>query len=132
MIRSCRLVSVRHVVSGIAIWFALLLCVANAAAQSSRVGASIEGTVSDSTGAVITQATITLRNTLTNRSRTVTTDDQGHFHADQLAVSTYEIRLEQTGFAPYRHAGVFLSLGQTSHLDIILSLASASETLTVS
>src|SRR6266852_7941739 len=127
MIRPCRLVSVRHVVIGIAISFALLFCSAKAAAQASRVGASLGGTVSDSSRAVIPQATITLRNTLTNRSRTVTTDDQGLFRADQLAVGTYEVRLEQTGFAPYRHAGVFLSLGQTVHLDIVLSLVSASD-----
>jgi carboxypeptidase family protein/TonB-dependent receptor-like protein len=132
MIRPCRLVSVHHVVTGIAISFALLLCAAKAASQTSRVGASLEGTVRDSSGAVILQATITLRNTLTNRSRTVTTDGQGLFRADQLAVGTYEIRLEQTGFGPYQHAGVSLSLGQTIHLDIVLSLASASEKLTVS
>src|SRR4029077_17660143 len=53
------------------------------------------------------------------------------FRADHLAVGTYQIRLEQTGFAPYRHAGVFLSLGRTIHLDIVLSLATASEKVTV-
>ena len=132
MIRPCRLVSVRHVVTGMAISFVLLLCVANAAAQTSRVGASLEGTVSDSSRAVIPQATITFHNTLTNRSRTVTTDDQGFFRADQLAVGTYEVRLERTGFATYRHAGIFLSLGQTIHLDIVLSPASASEEVTIS
>src|SRR5713101_1005676 len=126
MIRLCRLISVGHGVTEIAISFVLLLCAANAAAQTSRVGASLEGTVSDNSGAMILQAALTLRNTLTNQSRTVTTDDQGFFRADYLAVGTYEIRLEQTGFAPYRHAGVFLSLGQTIHLDIVLSLATAS------
>ena len=132
MIRPCRLISVGHGVTEIAISFVLLLCAANAAAQTSRVGASLEGTVSDNSGAMILQAALTLRNTLTNQSRTVTTDDQGFFRADHLAVGTYEIRLEQTGFAPYRHAGVFLSLGQTIHLDIVLSLATASEKVTVS
>ena len=132
MIRPCRSVSVRHVATGIAISFALLLCAANAAAQTSRVGATLEGTVSDSSSAVIPQATITLRNTVTNQSRIVTTDDQGFFRADQLAVGTYEVRLEHPGFAPYRHTGVVLSLGQTIHLDIVLSPASTSEEVTVS
>ena len=88
MIRPCRLLSVRHVVVEMAISFALLLCAANATAQTSRVAASLEGTVSDSSRAVIPQATITLRNTLTTQSRTVRTDDQGFFRADQLAVGT--------------------------------------------
>jgi outer membrane receptor for ferrienterochelin and colicin len=132
MIRRCRLISVRHVVIEIAVSFALLLCAANAAAQTSRVGASLEGTVSDSSGAMILQAVITLRNTLTNLSRTVMTDDQGFFRVDQLAVGTYEVRLEHRHFAPYRRTGVVLSLGQNIHLEIVLSPASTSEQVTVS
>jgi carboxypeptidase family protein/TonB-dependent receptor-like protein len=122
----------RHFVTGVALSFALLFCRANAVAQASRVGATLEGTVSDSSRAVIPQAAITFRNTLTNQARTVTTNDQGFFRAAQLAVGTYEVRLEHHGFAPYLQTGVALSLGQTIHLDIVLSLASASERMTVS
>jgi len=68
---------------------------------------------------------------LTNQSRTVTTDEQGFFRAEQLAVGAYEVRVEQTGFAPYRQAGVGASLGQTVHLEIVLAPASASEQVTV-
>jgi hypothetical protein len=46
-------------------------------------------------------------------------------------VGTDEVRLEHSGFTPYHHAGVVLSLGQTIHLDIVLSAASASEEVTV-
>src|SRR5207253_10076937 len=44
---------------------------------------------------------------------------------------TYEVRVEQTGFAPYRRAGVVASLGQTVGLDSVLAPASASELVTV-
>jgi hypothetical protein len=81
---------------------------------------------------MIPGAKITLRNTVTNQSRTVTTDEQGFFHADQLAVGMYEVRLEHPGFTPYRHTGVILSLGQTIHLDVVLAPASASAEVTVS
>ena len=40
--------------------------------------------------------------------------------------------MEHPGFAPYRHTGVVLSLGQTVHLDIVLAPASASAEVTVS
>ncbi len=103
----------------------------SARAQASKVAASLEGTVSDSSSAVIPGANITLRNTSRNLFRTVTTDDQGFFRADQLAVGTYEVRLEHPGFAPYRHAGLVLSLGQTIHLEIVLAPASASAEVTV-
>jgi outer membrane receptor for ferrienterochelin and colicin len=135
MIPACRLFSVfsmRHVAIRIAISFALSLCAATAAAQASRVGATLEGTVTDSSGAVMPHSKVTVRNALTSQSQVVTTDEQGFFRAAQLAVGTYEVRVEQTGFAPYRQAGVKARLGQTVHLGIVLALASASEQVTVS
>ncbi len=131
MILACRSFSVRHVAIGIAASFALLFCTADAAAQASRVGATLEGIVTDTSGAVIPNSKVTLRNPLTNQVRTVTTDEQGFFRAEQLAAGTYEVRVEQTGFAPYRQAGVGASLGQTVHIDIVLAPASASEQVTV-
>src|SRR5207245_8869750 len=115
-----------------AISFAVWFCAANAAAQASRVGATVEGTVRDSSGAAIPGSKIKVRNVLTSQSRTVATDEQGFFRAQQLAVGTYEIQAEQTGFAPYQRTGVVLSLGQTLHLEIVLSPGSASESVTVS
>jgi hypothetical protein len=108
-----------------------LLCARMAIAQTSRVGASLEGTVTDSTGAVISRAAVMLRNTLTNQSRTGVTDDRGAFRVDALSVGSYEISVELAGFAPYRHVAIDLNLGETIHLDITLALASASETVTV-
>ena len=131
MILDCRFFSVRRVAIDLAVSVLLLLCAANAGAQSSRIGATLEGIVSDTSGAVIPNANVTLHNLLTNQSRTITTDEQGFFRTGQLAVSTYEVRAEQTGFAPYRHTGVVLSLGQTVHLDTVLSPASESEKVTV-
>src|SRR5712664_2785441 len=131
MILACRSFSMRHIVIGIAVSFALLFCTADAAAQASRVAATLEGIVHDTSGAVIPNSKVTLRNPLTNQSRTVTTDEQGFFRAEQLAIGPYEVRVEQTGFAPYRQAGVGASLGQTVHLDIVLAPASASEQVTV-
>src|SRR5713101_110626 len=126
MILACRYVAI-----GIAVSFALLFCTADAAAQASRVGATVEGIVRDTSGAVIPNSKVTLHNPLTNQFRTVTSDEQGFFRGEQLAVGTYEVRVEQTGFAPYSQTGVGASLGQTVHLDIVLAPASASEQVTV-
>src|SRR6266576_1449800 len=131
MILACRSFSGCHIAIGVAVSFALLFCAAGAAAQASRVGATLEGIVSDTSGAVIPNSKVTLHNPLTNQSRTVTTDEQGFFRAEQLAVGTYEVRVEETGFAPYRQTGVGASVGQTVHLDIVLAPASASEQVTV-
>lgn len=119
----------RHVALG-----TLLLMQLNAAsadAQTSRVGAALTGTVGDSSGAVIPGAKVSVRNPLTNYARTVTTDEQGFYRAEALSVGTYEVRVEQAGFAPYWHAAVQVSLGQTVRLDIVLAPALASAEVTV-
>ncbi len=132
MILACHLFSVRHLAIGIVTSFAVLFCAANAGAQASRVGATLQGTVTDSSGAVIPDAKVILRNTLTNQGRTIATDERGFFRAEALAVGTYEVRADQASFAPYLHSGVQLSLGQTVDLDIVLAPASASASVTVS
>ena len=131
MILACCSFSMRHVAIGIAVSIALVFCAADATAQASRVGATLEGVVRDTSGAVIPNSKVTLHNPLTNQSRTVITNEQGFFRAEQIAVGTYEVQVEQTGFAPYRQAGVRADLGQTVHIDIVLAPASASEQVTV-
>jgi hypothetical protein len=116
----------------VAISLVCLVAVVSVTAQTSRIGATIQGTVTDSSGGVIPEAKVTLRNTLTNQSRNMETNEQGFFRADQLAVGLYEIRVEQTGFAPYRQAGIQLSLGQTVSLNVVLGPASESASVTVS
>ena len=61
MIPNCRsFAATYYSIAGV---LCFLLCAAGARAQASRVGATLEGTVSDSSSARIPQATITLRNT---------------------------------------------------------------------
>lgn len=104
---------------------------ANGGAQSSRVAAALEGTVKDSSGAVIPSAPVVVRNLSTNQARTTNTDAEGSFHAEELAVGSYEVRVDQPGFAPYKHAEIDLSLGRTVRLDIVLVAASFNEQITV-
>src|SRR5713101_3242824 len=131
MILAFRSFSVRHIAIGVGALSVLLFLAADADAQASRVGATLEGIVRDTSGAVIPNSNVTLHNPSTNQSRTVATDGQGFFRAQQLAAGTYDVQVEQIGFAPYRQAGVGANLGQTVHLDIVLGPASASEQLTV-
>jgi len=131
MILAFRSFSVRRIAIGVGVLSVLLFLAADADAQASRVGATLEGIVRDTSGAVIPNSNVTLQNLSTNQSRTVATDGQGFFRAQQLAAGTYDVQVEQIGFAPYRQAGVGANLGQTVHLDIVLAPASASEQLTV-
>src|SRR6267143_1648845 len=132
MILNRRLLSARPVAIDVAMSFLFLVCVVSAGAQTSRIGATLQGTVTDGSGAVIPDVKVILRNTLTNQGRTVATDERGFFRAEALVVGTYEVRVEQAGFALYRHAGVQVGLGQTIFFDIVLVPASASAEVTVS
>jgi hypothetical protein len=120
------LLSARNFAIGVAVLFLFLIGVDRLGAQTSRIGATLVGIVTDSSGAVIPNSKVIVRNALTNQTRRVETNDQGSFRAEQLAVGTYEVRVEQAGFAPYRHAAIQVSLGQTIYLDIVLAPASES------
>ena len=91
---------------------AFLLGDSDCVAQASRVGATLEGTVMDRSGAAMPGSRVMIRNTLTGQSRIVTTNEHGFFRAEQLAVSVYEVQVAQAGFAAYRNSGIVLSLGQ--------------------
>ena len=121
----------REIVTFILLSAVALLLASQCLAQSSRVGGDLVGVVSDSSGAVVPGVPVIIRNLLTNQFRTVSTDDEGFFRSGELAVGTYEIRVERPGFAPYRRTGAELSLGQTLRLDLVLSPASASTEVTV-
>src|SRR6266404_3986149 len=123
--------SARRFAIDVAVSLCFVVLVASAAAQSSRIGALVQGTVTDNSGGVIPNSIVSLRNTLTNQSRNVETNEQGFFRADQLAVGIYELRVERTGFAPYQHAGIQVSLGQTVFIDVVLIPASESASVTV-
>jgi hypothetical protein len=109
----------------------LLLCPSNSNAQGSRVAGALTGTVKDSSGAVISGAAVVIRNLSTNQGRTTETDAQGSFHAEALAVGTYEVRVDQAGFAPFRQPEIELSLGETTRLEIVLVPASSVDKITV-
>jgi len=100
-------------------------------AQGSRVAAALEGTVRDTSGAAISGAAVVVRNESTNQARATETNEEGIFHAEALPVGSYEVRVDQAGFAPYLQTGLDLTLGQTTHLDIVLVPASRSEEVSV-
>src|SRR5262245_46532220 len=64
-------------------------------AQSTAV---VQGTVTDSKGAVVPNATVTLKNKGTGVERTTQTDSNGNYQVAALPVGTYSIEVKVTGF----------------------------------
>ena len=76
---------------------ALILFTAGIAIGQTNVG-RISGTVTDSTGAAVPNATVTVSDASTNFSRTAQTDDAGNYTATNLPVGSYSVLVEMQGF----------------------------------
>src|SRR5690349_15625415 len=90
---------------------ACVLAVQRGALAAQRQTAALEGTVQDSSSAVVSGATVTIRDPDTNLARTAQTDSFGTFRLSDLPIGTYEVRVSSSGFTPYMHAGVTLAIG---------------------
>jgi hypothetical protein len=109
-----------------------LFCVATVAsmAQSITQGA-IGGTVFDSTGAVLPDATLTVRNDGTNAEFTVKSDASGNFNIPLVDPGTYTVTVSASGFSSYKATNVVVAVGQLSELMPHLSTGSTSQTVEV-
>ncbi len=70
--------------------------------------ATISGTVTDATGAVIPQASVTVQNEETNVRTTTQTNDSGTFVAPGLAVGSYKVTVAKQGFEAFTESGIIL------------------------
>jgi hypothetical protein len=102
-----------------------------AAAQSQAANGSIEGTVVDTSGAVLPGVSITVVNIETGAQRTVVSNDAGIFRALLLPLGTYKVVAELEGFKKYEEQGLKLSVGQTAVVKIAMGMGSVAETVTV-
>src|SRR5215471_7459628 len=95
-----------------ALFLVCLVLAANLMPAHAQVTALISGRVEDTTGAVLSGATVTVRNNETGLTRTVTTDDAGNFRALFLSVGGQEVKAEVPGFKTAVRSGINLDVGQ--------------------
>ncbi|HKR60493.1 MAG TPA: carboxypeptidase regulatory-like domain-containing protein [Pyrinomonadaceae bacterium] len=92
---------------------------------------SISGTVNDEKGAVISGATVTVRNIATNDTRTAKTDDEGRYRVVNMPVGEYELSVEGSGFAKHVRTGIALVLNQSAVVDVEMKAAGVQEVVNV-
>ncbi len=92
--------------------------------------AAISGQVVDATGSAIPRASVKIISTETGAVRAVLTDSAGRYNAPLLAVGSYEISAEKTGFTPARKS-LTLTLGQSAEVNITLSVAEIRQAIQV-
>ena len=104
------------------------LCL-SAYAQEAR--GSIQGRVTDPTGAIVPGATVTVTNTATNTSRRLTTNDTGYYEANLLEPSSYTVSVEAQGFKRTVRSGLTLNVSARIEIDVALELGGVAETVEV-
>jgi hypothetical protein len=96
-----------------------------------QAGASLTGSVKDSTGGFVPGVVVTVRNTATGAVRTAVSVDDGLYRVTNLPRGTYEVTAELSGFKTVTQSGVLLTVGDTVRLDFTLELGGFGETVTV-
>ena len=93
--------------------------------------AAITGTVTDQTGAAVSGAKVEIRNTGTNELRTLITDAQGLYTANQLAPGQYSLAVTANGFKGFVKNNIILEGSQRAEHDAKLELGSAAQSVEV-
>ncbi len=94
--------------------------------------ASLNGTVTDPSGAVVTNAEVVATATLTGQQTKTTTNVQGEYTFPTLPPTNYSISVSASGFHTYNQTGVVLQANQALTVSIKLQLGSTKQTVNVS
>lgn len=115
--------------------FALIACLlvfGTATAFAQEITGSIAGTVTDTTGAVVPGATVTITDTDKRIVvRTITTNEEGSFSVPQLPVGNYEVTIEAPSFKKYVETAVKLDVNQRRTVDAKMEAGNITEIVTV-
>jgi Carboxypeptidase regulatory-like domain len=93
--------------------------------------ASVNGTLRDASGAVISGGTVSLRNRATQIERTTTSNEAGNFVLLDMPPGNYTLEARQSGFAPARLESFDLAVNQTLTIDLTLAVGTVEQSLTV-
>lgn len=111
-------------------FFSLLLS-PSAFPQSEAGGATLNGTVTDPTGASIAGAKITALKQDTGLTRMIETSQTGNFSLVRLTPGKYDLSFESPGFKTAKRSGILLAVGAVATLDVALEIGSTQETVNV-
>lgn len=103
----------------------------SAVAQDQTSTASLNGTVSDGTGAVLSGSAVTLTGTGNGVVRNFTTDSSGNYTFRLVPAGTYSLKVDSPGFKSYQQDGITLVAGQGATQPVNLSVGAGNETVTV-
>jgi outer membrane receptor protein involved in Fe transport len=111
------------------LWLCILLP-ASCFAQTEG-GATLNGTITDPSGAAVPNAKVTVTNTQTGYARTAETSNAGLYSFTALPVGTYDLSIDAAGFKAVKRTGLPLQVGAVATVDARLEIGSPQETVSV-
>src|SRR5260370_11719495 len=102
--------------------------VGNIPAFSQVTGATLSGLVKDTSGAIVPNASISIKNSATGETREVTTNASGFYSAPNLLPGNYDVAVTATGFTRVAQTGVTLSVGAQQELNFNLTVGAMNQT----
>lgn len=93
--------------------------------------ASLQGTVTDPSGAAVANATVHLINSANNSDRVAVTDNSGRYSFPQVLPGTYHLLIQVPGFETFEQADIHLLANSPATLDVKLTIAQVQQSVTV-
>ncbi len=108
-----------------------LLCLLTSSSQAQQTLGSVNGTVTDSSGAVVRNATVKVHNLATGLEQTVTTNADGSFNIADLPIGTYSVTFARDSFKTEVHSQILVQGNRTTTVNGSLQPGEVSVTVTV-
>ena len=101
------------------------------AAHAQVTGATLSGTVTDATGAVIPGVMVSIKNTATGIVRSLKTDEAGFYSAPNLLAGSYEVTASAPGFSTVVQSNILLTVGAQQQLNISMKVGETAQIVEV-
>src|SRR6266446_8217782 len=121
----------RNSIVSLLVMLALVLSIPHGASAQGSASANLSGTVHDSTGAVVPDANITLRDAQKGTERKSSTNDAGVYVFTSVPPGVYSLSVDKTGFASAAQQNLTLLVNKDSNQNFILRVGSNEQTVTV-
>ena len=114
------------------IFVILVVCILGTGKLHAQVaGATLTGTVKDSSGGVIPNAQVAITDVATAVVRTVSSNAAGFYIASNLLPGNYEVRVTASGFKTQLEKGITLTVGAEQQLDLLMQVGQMNQTVEV-
>ncbi len=110
---------------------ATVLLFSFASAALGQTGGTITGVISDPAGAVVAGAPVEAKNTATGVISEAASSATGNYTLGDLPAGTYEIDVAVPGFKKYTRSGIMVQQLQTTRIDLVLEVGTATESILV-